>query len=100
MPINGTAHTLGAGHATDIGPTFFNWDEKSLQGDGPGVVKASANVSTLWANFARTGKPSAPGVPAWPKYETRTRPVMLIDVACTVVNDPDGEARKAWPVSG
>jgi para-nitrobenzyl esterase len=96
MPIAGTSHTLGAGHATDIGPTFFNWDEKSLQGDGADMIKASANVSALWANFARTGKPSAPGVPDWPRYETATRPVMLIDADCMVVNDPDGEARKAW----
>jgi len=96
MPIAGGPHVLGAGHATDIGPTFFNWDEKSLQGDGPGVEQASRHVSTLWANFARTGTPSAPGVPAWPRYDTRTRPVMLIDVDCTVVADPDAEARKLF----
>ena len=101
-PIAGTVsekgggQTLGSGHATDIGPTFFNWDEKGLHGDGPGVEQASAHLSTLWASFARTGTPSAPGVPAWPRYETQTRPVMLIDIDCTLVADPDADARKLF----
>ena len=96
QPIAGTSQILGAGHATDIGPTFFNWDEKGLHGNGPGVEQASAHLSALWASFARTGKPEAPGVPAWPRYDTATRPVMLVDVDCTLASDPDGEARPLW----
>ncbi len=96
LPIAGTGQTLGSGHATDIGPTFFNWDEKGLHGDGPGVKPAAANLSAVWASFARSGKPSVPGGPAWPHYDTATRPVMLIDVDCRVADDPDGAARVAW----
>ena len=96
LPIAGTSETLGSGHATDIGPTFYNWDEKGLHGDGPGVEAASAHLSALWAGFARDGKPSAPGVPDWPRYDTDRRPVMLVDVDCTLVDDPDGEARALW----
>jgi para-nitrobenzyl esterase len=99
FPIAGTKDTLGSGHATDIAPTFYNWDEKGLQGDGPGVELAARHLSALWTSFARTGRPQAPGVPDWPRYDTQTRPVLLIDVACKVVDDPDGEARKAWPVA-
>ena len=95
-PIDGTNQTLGSGHATDIGPTFFNWDEKGLHGDGPGVEKAAANLSAAWANFARHGQPVIPGGPAWPAYETATRPVMLVDVDCQLAKDPDGEARALW----
>ncbi len=95
-PIAGTSQTLGSGHATDIGPTFFNWDEKGLHGDGPGVEKAAANLSAAWANFARRGQPVIPGGPAWPAYETATRPVMLVDVDCQLAKDPDGEARGLW----
>ncbi len=96
MPIAGTSAILGAGHATDIGPTFFNWDEKGLHGNGPGVEQASAHLSAIWASFARTGQPTAPGVPDWPRYDTATRPVMLVDVDCMLALDPDGEARQLW----
>ena len=96
LPIAGTDQVLGSGHATDIGPTFFNWDEKGLHGDGPGLEKAAAHLSAAWVNFARTGKPAGQGLPDWPAYGTATRPVMLIDADCRVVNDPDGEARAVW----
>ena len=99
LPIAGTSTVLGAGHATDIGPTFFNWDEKGLHGNGPGIEQASAHLSAIWAGFARTGKPQVPGVAEWPRYDAQTRPVMLIDVDCTVVDDPDGEARRLWSKS-
>ncbi len=95
-PIAGTKHTLGSGHATDIGPTFDNWDEAGLHGNGPGVRDASAYLSAFWASFARTGVPSAPGAPVWPRYDTQRRPVMLVDTTCTVADDPDGAARPIW----
>jgi len=94
--IPGTTRTLGAGHASDIGPTFYNWDKGGLHGNGPGVEAASRHFSALWTSFARTGVPSATGVPAWPRYEATTRATMLVDVDCRVVNDPDATARKMW----
>ena len=95
-PIAGTAAMLGAGHATDIGPMFDNWDEQGLHGDGPGVQPASENLSAAWASFARTGVPAVPGAPAWPRYDTATRPVMTVNVQCEVVDDPDAAARQVW----
>ncbi len=95
-PVDGTTATLGAGHATDIGPMFDNWDAKGLHGDGPGVEAASENLSAAWASFARTGTPAIPGAQAWPRYDTVTRPVMRIDATCQVENDPDGPARQMW----
>lgn len=96
FPIAGTTTTLKAGHATEIALKFFNYDLSGLQGDGPGVKEASANTSAFWTSFARDSVPSAPGAPAWPRYDTQTRPVMLIDVDCYVENDPDGPARQMW----
>lgn len=95
-PIAGTDAKLGAGHATDIGPIFDNWDEGGLHGDGPGVQAASENLSALWTSFARSGKPSAPGAPAFPTYDVTRRPVMLVDTTCRVEDDPDGQARQMW----
>ena len=96
FPIAGTTATLKAGHATEIALKFFNYDLSGLQGNGPGVREASANTSAFWTSFARHGHPSAPGAPAWPRYDVRKRKVMLIDVACRVENDPDGPAREMW----
>lgn len=95
-PIPATHATLGAGHATDIAPTFDDGDEAGLQGDGPGVLEASHNLSAIWASFARTGTPSAPGAGAWPRYDPRRRATMLVDVTCRVADDPDAEARAMW----
>ncbi|ESQ88584.1 hypothetical protein ABAC460_15405 [Asticcacaulis sp. AC460] len=88
--------TLGAAHATDIGATFYNWDQPGLLGDGPGAQAASRHFSSFWASFARTGKPASPGAPDWPRYDVTSRAVMLVDADCKVVNDPDGAARKLW----
>jgi para-nitrobenzyl esterase len=94
-PIPGSQATLRAGHATDIGSTFANIDIPGLQGDGPGLAEASANMGGLWTAFARDGTPSAPGVPTWPRYD-HARQTMLISSTCTVAQDPDGATREAW----
>jgi para-nitrobenzyl esterase len=100
FPVKGstTGAVTGPGHASDIGPTFDNWDLPSLHGDGPGVEAASHNLSAIWTSFARTGVPTCPGVGPWPRYETKTRPVLLVDATCKVVNDPDGPARQVWGI--
>lgn len=96
FPIAGTNAALKAGHATDIGATFYNWDLGGLHGNGPGLQKASHNLSTLLTTFARTGKPSGKGLPDWPEYERGRRATMLVDSECRVESDPESVARKMW----
>jgi para-nitrobenzyl esterase len=96
FPIAGTKATLKAGHASDIGSTFFNWDLGGLHGNGPGLEQASRNLSTLLTTFARTGKPSAKGVPEWPTYDRESRATLLVNTTCRVENDPEGAARRMW----
>ena len=96
FPIAGTTATLRAGHATEIASLFLNTDQPGLEGNGPGLAEASKNMSAYWASFARTGTPQAPGQPDWPRYTTTDRPVLLINTACRVENDPEGAARKVW----
>ncbi len=47
----------------------------------------------MWATFARTNPPGAPGQPAWPSYTLAGRGTMVIDARCRVVKDPDREER-------
>ncbi|MGH8269119.1 MAG: carboxylesterase family protein [Steroidobacteraceae bacterium] len=96
VPIVGTDWTLRACHASDIAIVFYNYEMTDLQGRGPGLPAASKAMSGYFASFARSGVPVAEGQPAWPRYQTATRAVMLLDTRCRVAMDPDGEARKLW----
>jgi para-nitrobenzyl esterase len=96
FPIAGSNATLKAGHATDIGATFYNWDLSGLHGNGPGLEQASRNLSTLLTTFARTGKPSGKALPDWQAYDRQHRATMLVNTTCRVENDPDGAAREMW----
>ena len=51
-------------------------------------------VSGAWTAFARTGNPSQPGLP-WPRYSTETRPTMIFNNVCKIVNDPAKHGRMA-----
>ncbi len=82
--MDGTDIELGAMHASDI-PLVFNTvaSPTTLAGDRADRFEAARNISTMWANFARTGQPSAPGQPAWPAYDLKTRSTMVLDVKCS-----------------
>ena len=96
VPIQGTDWTLRACHASDIAVTFYNYEMNDLQGHGPGLAAASRAMSGYFASFARTGAPTASGQPAWPRYETGSRLVMLLNGGCQVAMDPDGAERELW----
>ncbi len=98
--IPGTSYPFGAGHASEINMKFDNYDLRGLQGSGPGVAKASRNMSEMWATFARTSKPAVAGQPDWPRYDLTTRPTMVIDVDCHVESDLEGAARQMWESIG
>ena len=95
--MDGTDIELGAMHASDI-PLVFNTvaSPDTLAGSRADRFAAARNISAMWANFARTGRPSAPGQPAWPAYDLKTRQTMVLDVACSVVPDRFGAERRVW----
>ena len=100
VPIKGTNWTLRAGHASDIAVVFCNYQIHDLQGDGPGLAEVSTAMSGYFTSFARSGVPSAQGQPAWPRYNTQQRAVMLLDSKCRVAQDPDAEQRRLWQSLG
>jgi para-nitrobenzyl esterase len=61
----------------------------------PDAQRLADQMSGAWAEFAKSGKPSAPGLPAWPAYNARTRPSMVFDEPrARIENDPRGEQRR------
>jgi para-nitrobenzyl esterase len=53
-------------------------------------------MSQFWSAFARTGRPTAQGQPAWPAYTTERRATMFIEAECRLVNDPFSLERLVW----
>ena len=94
--IAGTNWTLRACHASDIAVAFYNYEMTDLQGRGPGLAATSKAMSGYFATYARNGVPTAQGQPGWPRYDTDTRAVMLLDNRCRVAMDPDGKERDLW----
>jgi para-nitrobenzyl esterase len=45
----------------------------------PGEELLSDRMTDYWTNFAKTGNPNGPGLPAWPAYETATEPTLVLD---------------------
>ncbi len=85
-----------APHASEI-PFVFDTLAKAANIVGPVTPEAQRLadlMSATWANFARTGVPRAPGVPAWTPYNARTRPTMIWDHKPRMENDPRSEQRK------
>jgi para-nitrobenzyl esterase len=45
-------------------------------------------------NFARTGNPNHPGLPAWPAFSPQKGETMVFGDPCVVRNDPEAEGRR------
>lgn len=88
---------LGACHGVDIPFPFGTvavdgWE--SFLGDPPAAEALSAIVRSLWASFARDGRPTAAGLD-WPTYDSG-RATLVLDRDVRVVHDPDAPVRHLW----
>ena len=84
----------GAWHTAELAFCFDN-TLRCSQGTG-NTREAQAlakRMATAWANFARTGNPSQPGL-KWNPFEPIRCPTMVFDNMCRMADDPEGEARK------
>ncbi|KQS27120.1 carboxylesterase/lipase family protein [Dyadobacter sp. Leaf189] len=94
--IPGTEYAMGTPHAMDISFKFNNEipprdgsvpKESFFGGNRPERFIASHHFAELWTTFARTGKPAAKDVPAWPAYNLKDRPTMRIADKCEVIKN-------------
>ena len=84
----------GAWHTSDLQFCFDN-TKRCEQGTGntPEAQALARKMATAWANFARTGNPSQPGL-QWQPTDPEHNQTMIFDTECRMVEDPEGEARK------
>ena len=87
---------LKAFHTLEIPFVTENVDNAtSMTGRGQDRYALSDRMSAAWTAFARTGNPNHKGLPSWPKFNPTQRATMIFNNECKVVNDPNGEERKA-----
>jgi para-nitrobenzyl esterase len=84
----------GAWHTSELQFCFDN-AKRCEQGTGntPEAQVLAKKMSTAWANFARTGNPSQPGLD-WKPSDPTNGQTMVFDNKCRMENDPDGDVRK------
>jgi para-nitrobenzyl esterase len=87
---------LGATHALEIA-FVWNFTDAWSAFVGEGAPKELAEaMHDAWIAFARTGDPNHAGMPAWPVYDTSSRPTMEFGSSVRLVNDPQSDLRRAW----
>jgi para-nitrobenzyl esterase len=87
---------LKSPHAMDVPFTFNTLDLTNATGGSPDAQALADTMSSVWAAFARNGRPDHPSIPAWPVYNATTRATLILDKVCRIDNDPRGETRQLW----
>ena len=74
-------HPLGFGayHSDDIAYVFGTLDAREGATWRAEDRALSEQIQQYWTNFARTGDPNGPGLPAWPVYKPADWQVMHLD---------------------
>ncbi len=94
----GMPKMVNGGHGTEV-PMVWN-RPITLPGvaakANPVRERTAAAIRQSWISFIRTGAPSPDGLPAWPEYETTSRPVLIFDDTPHLELDPRKAERLAW----
>ncbi|HEX7760433.1 MAG TPA: carboxylesterase family protein, partial [Caulobacteraceae bacterium] len=93
VPDAAGGKAAGAGHDAEMEMVFMNRD---LRWPGPWSDADAAMaraVNGYWINFARTGNPNGPGLPAWPAYSGEGDTLMGFGQAGAAAVQHFGKAR-------
>lgn len=86
---------LKSPHTVEIPFVFHNLEASRMTAGVPGAGALADKVSDAWLAFARTGNPSTPSLPPWPKLDAARRATMVFDHESFVADDPIGAERTA-----
>jgi para-nitrobenzyl esterase len=87
---------MKAPHAMDVPFCFNTLDVTNATGGSREAQVLADTMSSVWAAFARHGRPDHASIPAWPVYDAGSRATLILDKVCRIENDPRGEARRLW----
>jgi para-nitrobenzyl esterase len=68
----------GASHYSELWYTFDHLDQQPWAWTAADRKLADV-MSSYWANFARTGNPNGPGLPAWPSFTQAGNRTLVLD---------------------
>lgn len=90
--ING----LGAIHGIDVVLLFGDCYSNALLHRDAETEALRDQMRQAWTSFAKTGKPSATGMPEWKPYDTNERAVMSFNRKSKLMSKRDENLRKFW----
>jgi para-nitrobenzyl esterase len=82
---------LGACHALDVPFALGTHALPGLRefaGSGPAAERVAAATMDAWLAFAKSGDPSHPGIPRWPRYAPPERLTLELGDPCRVLEAP------------
>jgi para-nitrobenzyl esterase len=83
-------------HCAEMAYCYDNVDRCLNATGGTAEARAlSAKMADAWIAFMRSGDPNHPGLAHWPLVSRTATPVMLFDVTCRAVEDPEKAQRAA-----
>jgi len=85
----------GTSHGFEIAYVFGNltgWAPQMTADD----TALSELISSYWVNFARTGNPNGPGLPAWKAYDRSARPAMILGYSPRMESLPNQDKLEAF----
>jgi para-nitrobenzyl esterase len=94
---------LRSAHALEVPFVFGSVAERAIQpysGSGPAAETLSHAMMRGWLSFASTGNPSCEELGDWPRYDATRRQTMVLGEQSFVEEDPRGEERGQWSISG
>ena len=87
---------LGAFHGASL---FYSFDRFALREEWawtPEDYRLSRTMIAAWVQFARTGRPAADGLPAWPRFDPERPRVMAMRQDAAMEEIPDLERMRFW----
>lgn len=96
VPPEAGLRKFGAYHGAEVMYAYDNLGKDGHAAYGRRDHTLRDQMSGFWINFARTGDPNGPGLPAWPTLREEAEKVMRFDGGSTVAPRPRPDAVDFW----